>query len=105
MKLTFQFSNQIKELNRVDYKPIIKCYGVTQDPQTKNYAFVLEYIPNGDLHHFIHKNFEKFTWEKKFNYLYSIVKGIKGIMIRKLYIEIYIVVTFLLREVNIIIFQ
>ena len=61
---------------------IIKCYGVTQDPQTKNYAFVLEYIPNGDLHHFIHKNFENFT-------LNCIIRGINEIHDKKLYIEIY----------------
>ncbi|RHZ61665.1 hypothetical protein Glove_346g163 [Diversispora epigaea] len=62
---------------------IIKCYGVTQDPQTKNYAFVLKYKQNGDLHHFINKNFETFSWKVKINYLNNIVKGIKSIHDKK----------------------
>ncbi|RHZ61662.1 hypothetical protein Glove_346g160 [Diversispora epigaea] len=63
---------------------IIKCYGVTQDPQTKNYAFVLKYKQNGDLHHFINKNFETFSWKVKINYLNNIVKGIQSIHDKKI---------------------
>ncbi|RHZ61684.1 hypothetical protein Glove_346g186 [Diversispora epigaea] len=76
LKYTYQFRN--------GWGYIIKCYGVTQDPQTKNYAFILEYIKDGDLHHFIYKNFEKFTWIKKFIYLDSIIKGIKEIHDKKI---------------------
>ncbi|RHZ57504.1 hypothetical protein Glove_386g55 [Diversispora epigaea] len=76
LKHTFQFKTKLYK----EYTGnIIKCYGVTQDPQTKNYAFVLEYIPDGDLNHFIHKNFEEFTWESKLDYLNSIIDGIKNI--------------------------
>ncbi|RHZ73794.1 hypothetical protein Glove_229g10 [Diversispora epigaea] len=72
LKHTFQFSVPDKNY-------VIRCYGVTQDPQTKNYAFVLEYIPHGDLHQYIHKNFEGFSWETKTSYLHSVLKGIKRI--------------------------
>ncbi|RHZ74615.1 hypothetical protein Glove_220g54 [Diversispora epigaea] len=52
LKLTFQFKTKLKP--RDEYtKSIIKCYGVTQDPKTKNYAFILEYLPDGDLLHLI----------------------------------------------------
>ncbi|RHZ72866.1 hypothetical protein Glove_236g1 [Diversispora epigaea] len=51
LKHTFQFMSNLNSYEG----SIIKCYGVTQDPQTKNYAFVSEYIPNGDLLHFINK--------------------------------------------------
>ncbi|RHZ61722.1 hypothetical protein Glove_346g179 [Diversispora epigaea] len=74
LKHTFQF-----RFNDMNYSGIIECYGVTQDPQTKNYAFVLEYMPNGDLHHFIHNNFEIFTWKSKIHYLNNIVRGINNI--------------------------
>ncbi|RHZ57533.1 hypothetical protein Glove_386g15 [Diversispora epigaea] len=40
LKLTFQFRNSTIHFD----ENIIKCYGVTQDPQTKNYAFILEGI-------------------------------------------------------------
>ncbi|RHZ57535.1 hypothetical protein Glove_386g16 [Diversispora epigaea] len=52
--------------------------------QTKNYAFILEYAKNGDLHHFIHKNFEVSTWNDKFKYLKSIIEGIKDIHDKKI---------------------
>ncbi|RHZ89510.1 hypothetical protein Glove_13g247 [Diversispora epigaea] len=73
LKLTFQLSGCI-----------IKCYGVTQDPQTKNYALVLEYARYGDLHHFIHKNFENFTWSVKIHYLNCIIRGINEIHDKKI---------------------
>ncbi|RHZ61628.1 hypothetical protein Glove_346g140 [Diversispora epigaea] len=76
---TFQF-----RAKKPYHENIIECYGVTQDPQTKNYAFVLEYIPNGDLYHFIHKNFEKLTWKSKIDYLNNIVRGIKEIHKKKI---------------------
>ncbi|RHZ74591.1 hypothetical protein Glove_220g41 [Diversispora epigaea] len=80
LKHTFQFRNRM-----FDYKKnVIKCYGVTQDPQTKNYAFILEYAKNGDLHHFIHKNFELSTWGDKIKYLRNIIKGIKDIHDKKI---------------------
>ncbi|RHZ61669.1 hypothetical protein Glove_346g167 [Diversispora epigaea] len=81
LKHTFQFKTK---LSSTFGGYIIECYGVTQDPQTKNYAFVLEYIPNGDLHNFIHKNFEKFTWKSKILYLNDIVLGIDEIHDKKI---------------------
>ncbi|RHZ72867.1 hypothetical protein Glove_236g3 [Diversispora epigaea] len=83
LKHTFQFKTKLKPYDEYT-KSIIKCYGVTQDPKTKNYAFVLEYLPDGDFHHFIHKNFEKFTWQGKINYLNSIIEGIKKIHDQKI---------------------
>ncbi|RHZ61688.1 hypothetical protein Glove_346g183 [Diversispora epigaea] len=80
LKHTFQFRSNLNSYEG----NIIECYGVTQDPQTKNYAFVLEYIPNGDLHHFIHNNFEKFSWTRKILYLNSIVEGIENIHDRQI---------------------
>ncbi|RHZ75473.1 hypothetical protein Glove_213g112 [Diversispora epigaea] len=49
-----EFLNELKRTFQLS-GCIIKCQGVTQDPQTKNYALVLEYARNEDLHHFIHK--------------------------------------------------
>ncbi|RHZ61605.1 hypothetical protein Glove_346g115 [Diversispora epigaea] len=81
-------SEFVKELKHLVHcnsdEKIIKCFGVTQDPQTKNYVFILEYARNGDLHHFIYKNFEEFTWKKKILYLCDIVEGIKEIHKKKI---------------------
>ncbi|CAG8537242.1 14_t:CDS:2, partial [Diversispora eburnea] len=59
-------------------KQIIKCFGVTLEPKTKNYAFILE-AREGDLYHFACKKFDEFTWKKKIKCLCDIVKGIKEI--------------------------
>ncbi|RHZ61624.1 hypothetical protein Glove_346g148 [Diversispora epigaea] len=80
LKYTFQFMSNLNSYEG----SIIKCYGVTREPQTKNYAFVLEYMSNGDLHHFINKNFERFAWKSKIYYLNKIVKGIKKIHDKKI---------------------
>ncbi|RHZ58791.1 hypothetical protein Glove_368g42 [Diversispora epigaea] len=48
-----------------------------EDPKTKNYAFILDYAPNGDLHHFLCKNFKKVTWKKRIDLFRDIINGIK----------------------------
>ncbi|RHZ88863.1 hypothetical protein Glove_21g401 [Diversispora epigaea] len=62
----------------------IQCHGVTQIPKTKNYAFILEYAKDGDLHHFLNKNFVEITWEKKFGLLRNIIEEIYKIHAKKL---------------------
>ncbi|RHZ57539.1 hypothetical protein Glove_386g2 [Diversispora epigaea] len=78
-----EFLNELKHTFQLSGY-IIKCQGVTQDPQTKNYALVLEYARNGDLHHFIHKNFENFTWSVKIHYLNCIIRRINEIHDKKI---------------------
>ncbi|RHZ88780.1 hypothetical protein Glove_21g200 [Diversispora epigaea] len=72
-----KFLNELKLTYRLKSKFVIKCYGATQDPKTKDYAFILDYAPNGDLHHFLRKNFKKVTWKKKLNLFRDIIIGIK----------------------------
>ncbi|RHZ43846.1 hypothetical protein Glove_851g10 [Diversispora epigaea] len=62
----------------------IKCYGVTQIPKTKNYAFILEYVEDGDLHHYLNKKFATIEWQKKIGILRNTVKGIKKIHNKKI---------------------
>ncbi|RHZ74608.1 hypothetical protein Glove_220g24 [Diversispora epigaea] len=77
LKHTYQLSD------RWDSSPI-QCYGVTQIPKTKNYAFILYYAKYGDLYHFLNKNFAKMTWENKIVFLRNIVGGIKRIHNKKI---------------------
>ncbi|RHZ43821.1 hypothetical protein Glove_853g9 [Diversispora epigaea] len=67
LKLTYQFKSEF----------VIKCYGVTQDPRTKNYALILKYAPDGNLHHYLSNNFEKLTWIRKPILFKDIIFGIK----------------------------
>ncbi|RHZ58784.1 hypothetical protein Glove_368g33 [Diversispora epigaea] len=72
-----KFLNELKLTYQLKSKFVIKCYGATQDPKTKKYAFILDYAPNGDLHHFLRKNFKKVTWKKKIDLFRDIIIGIK----------------------------
>ncbi|RHZ58764.1 hypothetical protein Glove_368g26 [Diversispora epigaea] len=72
-----KFLNELKLIYQLKSKFVIKCYGATKDPKTKNYAFILDYAPSGDLNHFLHGNFKKVTWKKKINLFRDIIIGIK----------------------------
>jgi serine/threonine protein kinase len=58
---------------------IIKLYGITQDPKTENYIMVLDYAKNGSLRNYLDINYNKLSWRNKFNYLHSIVHGLRNI--------------------------
>ncbi len=42
-----------------DNGTIIGCYGISQDPITKNYVIVMQYVPDGNLKHYLDKNSHK----------------------------------------------
>src|SRR5437763_2624383 len=43
----------------------LKIYGVTQDPETKEYMIVMQYANNGSLLSFLDQNINNLTWKKK----------------------------------------
>jgi len=55
---------------------IIKCYGITQDPDTKDYMMVLKYCGNGNLRNSLNKS-EGYI--SKINYLLLIARGLLDI--------------------------
>ncbi|CAG8584020.1 12054_t:CDS:2, partial [Acaulospora morrowiae] len=82
----------IKELNNIaltqpnSNRYIIQSYGVSQDPNTKNYIFVMPYIEHGSLREYLFKHFDDVKWMdwgkskgSKVNFLKSLVMGIKWI--------------------------
>jgi serine/threonine protein kinase len=59
------FLLQIKVLIEASYYPgIVKCFGITRDPITLNYALVLEYVKN-DLRLYLKQNYNSITWGQK----------------------------------------
>ena len=65
---------QLKVNNEIDYG-VIRCYGVTKDPNENDYLLVFEYAKNGDLHNHLSKNFKEITWENKIQSLHMISEG------------------------------
>ncbi|CAG8767959.1 21781_t:CDS:2, partial [Cetraspora pellucida] len=49
---------------------LIKCYGLTKDPENENYMMVLSYAFDGDLKDFLKKN--NFTWKERYSLLCDI---------------------------------
>ncbi|CAG8635032.1 18290_t:CDS:2, partial [Racocetra persica] len=54
-------------------------YGVTKDPSTSQYMFVMRYAPQGDLRRFLQKNFDKLTLESKLSIAQSICMELQNI--------------------------
>ncbi|RIA93425.1 kinase-like domain-containing protein [Glomus cerebriforme] len=74
------FLNELKSLhNCYNHIFIIKCYGITRDPETKDYMLIMEYANGGNLHNFLKNNFMKITWNIKLDILWKISKGLECI--------------------------
>ncbi|CAB5379097.1 unnamed protein product [Rhizophagus irregularis] len=58
---------------------ILKMYGVSQNPNTKDYIIVLEYAEGGDFKGYLDKNYEKFDLVNQIKILVSIIGGLNEI--------------------------
>jgi hypothetical protein len=54
---------------------LLKYYGITQDPKSKDYMLVMEYANGKNLHNYLRENFTNITWYKKINILWKISEG------------------------------
>src|SRR5207248_4317359 len=61
------------------YKGILDIYGISQDPNTKEYILVMRYANDGSLTDYITKNFKILKWKDKIKILYSIISGLNTI--------------------------
>ncbi|EXX58464.1 Ypk2p [Rhizophagus irregularis DAOM 197198w] len=79
--VTLEFMNEIASHNKggINTNYIAEFYGVTQDPETKNYMMVLNYAENGSLRNYLDKEYSKLNWSKKIDYLRDIILGLKCI--------------------------
>src|SRR5436305_15076256 len=58
---------------------ILGIYGISQNPNTKDYIIVLEYIEGGNFNNWMNKNFKNFNWMNKLMALSNIISGLKEI--------------------------
>jgi serine/threonine protein kinase len=66
----------VKSLHRCyDSIFIIKYYGITQDPEIKDYMLIMEYASGGNLHNYLKKNFKNIKWITKLTILCQISDG------------------------------
>ncbi|GBC10384.1 hypothetical protein RclHR1_00960001 [Rhizophagus clarus] len=80
--------NEVKEYTTevVRNSSILKIYGISQDPVTKNYIIVLHYAAGGSFDSWINinENYKYFDWKKKMRALYNIASGLKEIHEKKM---------------------
>src|SRR6185437_14647752 len=62
-----------------DDRLFLKIYGVTQQPETKEYMIVMQYANNGSLLSYLDRNINKLTWKMKLYRLRDIVKHLNNI--------------------------
>ena len=51
-------------------------YGVTQQPETKEYMIVMQYADHGSLSSYLYQNINKLTWKMKLQYLKDIANNL-----------------------------
>ena len=61
------------------YKGILDVYGISQDPNTKEYILVTRYANNQSLTDYLTKNLKNLKWEDKIEILYRIISGLSSI--------------------------
>ncbi|PKC54962.1 hypothetical protein RhiirA1_476392, partial [Rhizophagus irregularis] len=76
--VTLEFMNEITLHYKVNdlLNSVIKFYGITQDPKTKNYIMVMNFAENGSLRKFLDESYRKLNWYDKINCLWIIAYGL-----------------------------
>ncbi|EXX62736.1 Tpk3p [Rhizophagus irregularis DAOM 197198w] len=74
-----KFLNEVKKYSINKTSNILNIYGISQNPDTKEYIMVLQYAKEGNFNHWINKNYEYFNWRDKLSALLNIINGLKEI--------------------------
>ncbi|UZO11102.1 uncharacterized protein OCT59_002676 [Rhizophagus irregularis] len=74
-----EFINEVKVYSNSSIGNILKIYGISQNPNTKDYIMVFEYAEGGDFNNYLNKNYEKFDWFNGLKVLNNIAKSLNGI--------------------------
>ncbi|KLL03221.1 MAG: hypothetical protein MRECE_23c007 [Mycoplasmataceae bacterium CE_OT135] len=73
------FLQEISYHKLINSNSVVKCHGISQDPQTKDYIMVMDYIKDGDLRQYLDKNYNKLNIKNKLYKLYTIASGLNSI--------------------------
>ncbi|RIA99243.1 kinase-like domain-containing protein [Glomus cerebriforme] len=79
--ITSNFFEELKtyHLYGSDNNGIIEFYGISQDPNTKNYILVTEFASKGNLRNYLIENHKSLNWERKINILLKISVALQDI--------------------------
>ncbi|GES76379.1 kinase-like domain-containing protein [Rhizophagus clarus] len=74
--ITNEFLNEIKIHSMMKSRHNLKVYGISQNPDTKEYIMVFEFVEGGSLNDWINKNFNNLNWKNKLKSLYNIFNAL-----------------------------
>ena len=78
--VTLEFLNETINTKLVDSSGnVVECYGISQDPETKNYVMVMQYMEGGNLREYLKDNYSKLYFFDKLSQLRDIAKGLNSI--------------------------
>ncbi|UZO06741.1 uncharacterized protein OCT59_027051 [Rhizophagus irregularis] len=70
----------INNLNNTDNSgEILKIFGISQNPDTKDYIMVLQHARGGNFNNWLNNNYKNFNWSYKLKVLNNIINGLKEI--------------------------
>ncbi|GES88109.1 kinase-like domain-containing protein [Rhizophagus clarus] len=73
------FLNEVKSHLQIYLNYGVRCYGITQDPNTKEYMMVLFYCKNGNLRSYINESETYISYRSKIDELRKIARGLLDI--------------------------
>ncbi|CAG8508531.1 5192_t:CDS:2 [Acaulospora morrowiae] len=73
------FQELIAHLHCESKNFVLRCYGITRDPKSKEYIMVCDYAREGNLREYIHNKFDRITWLERYELLQSIANGLERI--------------------------
>src|ERR1043166_9704120 len=63
----------------VEESKVVRIYGITQDPETKDYMMILDYADEGSLRNYLDIKYNKLNWLDKIINLHRIAVGLNQI--------------------------
>ncbi|CAB5217525.1 unnamed protein product [Rhizophagus irregularis] len=76
------FLNELKSLYQCydeKFECIIRCHGITKNPLTNEFMFIMKFANGGNLYNYLHDNFTNITWKEKLYILWRISDGLQTI--------------------------
>src|SRR5688572_2658039 len=78
MNFSFQIKSHVITAKDSD-RCIVRCYGITKDPETNNFMMVMEYAQLGSLRQHLNNSFNSLDWHNKLSNLRHIAYGLMTI--------------------------
>ena len=78
LNFSFQIESHVNTAKDSDLS-IVRCYGITKDPETNNFMMVMEYAQCGSLRQHLNNSFNSLNWDNKIYNLICIAAGLRAI--------------------------